>query len=118
MSDNLERLKKLIITGVGAALMTEEGIRHAFSEITLPQEAKKYLINQAARRKQELATIISRELKGFLNRINIHEEVKRALNGLSIDVEATIHLTDKSDPAIKTKKLSLYKDRRKTKIKI
>ncbi|MBI2083009.1 MAG: hypothetical protein HYT76_05515 [Deltaproteobacteria bacterium] len=67
-------LKKIIRTGLGAALMTEEGVRTA-------------LTNQAKQRKADLENIIAREVGKFLQRINIHQEIRKALEGLTIEVK-------------------------------
>lgn len=67
-------LEKIIRTGLGAALMTEEGVRTA-------------LAKQAKRRKTDLENIIAREIGRFLSRINIHQEIRKALEGLTIEVK-------------------------------
>ena len=109
----MSEIKKLISTGIGAVLMTEEGIRNAITGISLPRDAKKYLMDQASRRKEEVTSIISSEVKNFLSRINLHEEVKRALNGMTIDIQATIRLSDKLAPKLKSQKISTRKTPRK-----
>ncbi len=92
MASNLETLRKIVMTGIGAALMTEESLARLLGEVKLPRDAKKYLVNQAAKKKSELAGIIAEEVKGFLGRINIHEEIRKAVSGMKIDIEATIHV--------------------------
>jgi hypothetical protein len=113
LADNLEILKKLITTGLGAALVTEESIRKILSDISLPSEAKNYLLTQAAKRKEELSAIITREVRNFLDQVNIHEEIKKTLAGLTIDVEASIHIKDPNKPSIKTKKISISRAKKK-----
>lgn len=79
------------MTGLGAALMTEESLSKLLSDIKLPRDAKNYVINQAQKRKSELASIVAQEFKGFLEHINIRDELRKALSGMTIDVSATIH---------------------------
>jgi hypothetical protein len=79
-------LKKILTTGVGAALMTESGIRSAISEIQLTRQAKEYLARQAQKGKEEVVKILARELKKSLNHIDIHREIQKALDGLTLTV--------------------------------
>lgn len=109
MAGNGETLRKILLTSLGTVLMTEEGVIKHLSELKLPREAKNYLVKQAQKRKSDLANIIVSELKGFLGRINIHEELHKALQGLKIDVAATIHI-DRSGPILRTTKTRISKD--------
>ena len=92
MANNLETLKKLLETGLGMAFWTEESIRDFMSELKLPSEVKKFIIHQAKKRKSELANILSVEIKDFLEKMNVHEELQKALAGLTLDVKATIQI--------------------------
>ena len=93
MANNRETIRKIIATGIGAALLTEESLSKLISDIKLPRDAKNYLAKQAQRRKEDLSNIVARELKDFLKRINIHEELHKALLGLKIDVEGTVNIS-------------------------
>ncbi len=53
-------LQKILKTGLGTALMTEQG-------------ARQYILRQMDRRKRELAKII-------------HEEIRKALDGLTFEI--------------------------------
>lgn len=78
--------KKILTTGVGAALMTESGIRSAISEIQLTRQAKEYLGRQAQKGKEEVVKILVREFKKSLNHVDIHKEIQKALDGLAVSV--------------------------------
>ncbi len=92
MASNKDTLKKIIETGLGMAFLTEESVREFVGDIKLPGEAKKYLVSQAKKRKSDLVDVISSEIKNFLGKINVHEELQKALAGLKIDVSATINI--------------------------
>lgn len=84
-------LSKILTTGVGAALMTEGSIRNAIADIQLPRQAKGYLAKQVQKGKEELTKVILGELKRFLDHLNIHEEIQKALKGLTIEVSVAFH---------------------------
>ena len=56
---------------------------------------------QAAKKKEDVSRVIGREVKTFLEHVNIHEELKKSLIGLKINVDATIQV-DKAGPKLKT----------------
>lgn len=85
-----ESLRKLLVTGISAVFMTEEGIRSALSDLRLPKEVIAYLVQQTDRSRRELFRGISSELKGFLNRIDLPGELRKALTGLKVEVNAEI----------------------------
>jgi len=94
MGNNIDSLKKLFVTGLGAALMTEEGILKVLSDIKLPGDAKNFILSQAQKRKEDITRIIAKEVKSFLAKINIQEELRKSLAGLKIDIVATIHVDE------------------------
>ncbi len=62
-------LRKILTTGVGAALMTESSLRNALSEIKLTQQAREYFARQ------------------------LHEEIQKALCGLTLEIQATVKIS-------------------------
>jgi hypothetical protein len=85
-------IRKFLTTGLGAALATEEGIRSALSESQLTKQAREYLTRQAIKGKDEVSKVLRNEIKKFLNDINLHEELRKALAGLTLEIQASIHL--------------------------
>jgi hypothetical protein len=75
-------LRKILTTGVGAALMTEGGIRTAIAR-------------QASKGKEELTKAVASELKRFLEHVDLHEEIQKALTGMSLEIQATVTLAAK-----------------------
>jgi hypothetical protein len=66
----MSTLRKILTTGVGAALMTEEGVR------------------------EYLGRIFDREMKGFLARIDIPNNLRKALAGMTLEIQAKIKISD------------------------
>ena len=112
MAANIDTLRRIITTGLGAALMTEESLSKMLGDMKLPREAKKYLVSQAQKRKADLSNILAKEIKDFLGRINIHEELRKALTGLKIDVSAHIEI-DRHGPSVRLTKTHSSKARTK-----
>src|SRR5262245_29771579 len=102
-------LRKIITTGVGAALMTEEGIRSAISDMKL----KEYITRQASKGKEEFTKAVAAELKRFFEHVNLHQEIQQALTGMKLEIQATVTLAakDKTRDQVKytIKKLKLRK---------
>jgi DNA-binding IclR family transcriptional regulator len=84
-------LRKILTTSVGAALMTESGIRSAISDMKL----KDYLARQASKGKEELTKVVAAELKRFLEHVDLHEEIQKALAGMRLEVQATVTLASR-----------------------
>lgn len=95
-------VKKTLFGGLGAVLMTEEGIKSALSEMKLPKNVIASAVAQAEKTKRELSGMIANEVKEFLARIELDEIIKKVLAGQSITISATISFSDnkdkKSDP--------------------
>ena len=76
----MSTMRKILATGVGAALMTEDGIRE-------------YLARQTQKGKDEIVKVVLGELKKFLEHLDLQSELRKALSGMTIEVEAKVRLT-------------------------
>lgn len=79
-------LRKIFTTSVGAALMTEEGLRNAFTDIKLTRQARDYIARQALKGKEEVSKVVAGEIKRFLDHVDIH----KVLSGLTLHIQASI----------------------------
>jgi len=68
--------------------MTESGLRNAIADIKLSD----YIARQASKGKEEVTKVLVGEIKRFLERINLHEEIQKALSGMTLEVSATVKL--------------------------
>ena len=102
-----EFLKRGILAGIGALFMTEEGARSIIGEMKLPKEAAQFVINQAAKTKEELFRMIANEVRSFLESTNLAEEVRRALSTTSLQISTTVRFIAEEDqplrPSVKTR---------------
>lgn len=85
-----ELVKKTVTAGMGAVFTTEEGIRRLTREMTLPKEVANYLVNTASTTKDELLRIVAREVREFLQTVQLSEELAKVLTMLSLEVKTSI----------------------------
>jgi hypothetical protein len=83
-------VKRTLYTGLGAVMTTEEGIRRIASEFTLPKEVVGYLLTTAQATKDDLLRIVSRELREFLQNLNLGQELAKLLTQLSFEIKTEI----------------------------
>ncbi len=83
-------VKRTFYAGLGAVFTTEEGIRKIASDLKLPKDVANYLIQQAASTKDELFRVVGKELRGFLETVNISGELQKLLTSLSFEIKTEI----------------------------
>jgi len=83
-------LRRTFYAGLGAVFTTEEGIRKLANDFHLPKDVANYLIQQAATSKDELFRIVAKELRGFLESVNVSGELQKLLTSLSFEVKTEI----------------------------
>lgn len=85
-----ELVKKTFAAGMGAVFSTEEGLRKVTREMKLPKEVAGYLMDTASTTKDEFLRILAREVREFLQTVNISEEIAKMLTMLSFEVKTEI----------------------------
>lgn len=80
------RARKLLLTGLGAMTMGER----------LPKEAVNFLLNQAEKKKEDLIERLAVEVSKFLEKLDISQELRKALRGLELDLHATLRFSGKT----------------------
>jgi uncharacterized Fe-S cluster-containing radical SAM superfamily protein len=83
-------VKRTFYAGLGAVFTTEEGIRKLATEFSLPKDVANYLIHSAQSTKDELFRIVARELREFLQSLNLHQELAKLLTTLSFEIKTEI----------------------------
>jgi hypothetical protein len=110
-------VKRTFYAGLGAVFTTEEGIRKLASDFQLPKDVANYLIQQAATSKDELFRIVAKELRGFLESLNISGELQKLLTSLSFEIKTEIRFIPNDEaiggvkPNIKMPKVAVKKTR-------
>lgn len=97
-----ESIRKAVVGGLSAVLMTEEGIRNAVSDMRLPKEAINFLAQQTERTRRELYRMVTDEVKGFLDNIDISGVMRKAMAGMRVEVKAEIKFVDEGGTTLKT----------------
>ena len=96
------------MTGLGAFAMTEEGIRNFLSDMKLPKEAAKYIMEAAENRKRELLDLVRSELHLFLRTFNFSGEIQKALAGMEVDIRAKVKLNQSHrQPTVKVRHVKI-----------
>ena len=83
-------VKRTFYAGLGAVFTTEEGIRKIASDLKLPKDVANYLIQSAASTKDEMFRVVGKELRGFLDNVNISGELQKLLTSLSFEIKTEI----------------------------
>ncbi len=98
-----EIVRRLFYAGLGAVFTTEEGVRRLANEFSLPKDVVRYLVQQAQSTKDELFRIIAAELRGFLESLNLNEELQRLLTSLSFEIKTEIRFIPNEQKLLKPK---------------
>jgi hypothetical protein len=85
-----DALRRMLISGVGTLLTTEEGVRTLLRDLKLPKEAVGFLLTQADNTKDELVKALGRELRSFLETMDTQRLMQRVLQTLVLEVKAEI----------------------------
>ena len=85
-----EIVKKTFAAGLGALFTTEEGIRRLAKDLSLPKDVAGYLAHTAGDAKDELLRLIAREVREFLETVNLSQEVSKMLTMLSFEIKTEI----------------------------
>ncbi|HEX2568357.1 MAG TPA: hypothetical protein VH877_02280 [Polyangia bacterium] len=102
-------VKRAVYAGLGAVFSTEEGIRRIASDFHLPKDVANYLMHQAAASKDEVLRIVAKELRTFLETVNISQELQKLLTSVSFEIKTEIRFIP-NDEAVGGVKADVKKD--------
>lgn len=92
-------VRRAVLSGVGAVLSSEEGIRKIAQDFSLPKDVANYIIAQANSTKDEILRIIGNEVRRFLDNLNLEQELKHLLTSLSFEIKTEIRfIPNESSP--------------------
>jgi hypothetical protein len=92
-----ELVKRTFAAGMGAVFNTEEGIRKLARDISLPKDVANYLASTAGNTKDEVVRIVAREVREFLERMNLADEITKLLTTLSFEIKTEIRFIPNSE---------------------
>ncbi len=90
-----EFVKRMAVNGLGALLVSEEGLRRAVEQRKIPEGALSQLRHQAERARADLARILSAEVQNVLRSDWLKEALQEALGGMTLEVRAEVKLVPK-----------------------
>jgi len=96
-------VRRAVLTGVGALFMTEEGIRNLVGDMKMPKDAIAFLMGQADKTRTEVARVVTQEVRRFLESETLRREIWKVINGVTLEVNATIQLKPSGEPGIRAK---------------
>ncbi|MBK9294487.1 MAG: hypothetical protein IPM57_08585 [Oligoflexia bacterium] len=82
--------KKLFTVGVSAAFMTEESIRNYVNDLKLPKEVLQFILNSAAKGKEELVQRVGKEISGLISHIDWVKEASKFAESHKFKIEIEI----------------------------
>lgn len=87
-----DMFRRALMTGIGSVFMTEESIRSALGDLKMPKEAMNYVVTQADRTKRELIATLARELRNFLDNLELDELLANSLQDTTFEINTTIRV--------------------------
>ncbi len=107
-------VNKALVTGVGAVFMTEEGIRSAVSDMRLPKDVARSLVQQAEVTKKEMFRIVGREVRTFLEQSNLSAAIANALADATVEITTTIRFRPNDEGGVTPEVVSRASELRRT----
>ncbi|MBI4508046.1 MAG: hypothetical protein HY698_00320 [Deltaproteobacteria bacterium] len=96
-------VKRTVSAGLGAAVATEEQIRKMATEFSVPKDVVNYLLSTAQSTKDELFKIFAREMREFLQGLNLNQELAKLLTSLSFEIKTEIRFIPNEEAVGKIK---------------
>jgi hypothetical protein len=93
-----ELMRKAAFAGLGALFMTEETLRRSAGQMRLPREVLTAILAQAERTKDDLARVLTEEVRRFLHSEALRRELTQIFAGMSVEVNARIRLVPEAKP--------------------
>ena len=94
-----EIIKKAVVAGLKSVIGTEEGVR-SLASAAIPRDALNYLLQQIDNSKNEILRIVSREIRVFLEQVNIGSEIQKILTSLTFEIKTEIRFTPNDSGSI------------------
>lgn len=92
-------VKKVVYTSLGSASLAKE----VLSESSLSKEVIKTIKERASKGKEGFLEILAKEVSNFLGRLNVSEEITKALKGLIINLSASVEFKEKKGKGLHPK---------------
>jgi len=87
--------KKVVTTGLSAAFMTEDAIKNALGDLSVPKELLNSVLQHAKSAKGDFIQSVKNEMREYLNRVDLSKEVDRILTNYDLEISAKIKFNPK-----------------------
>jgi hypothetical protein len=95
--------RKVVSTGIGAAFMTEDAVKGIIQDLPLPKDIINGLLQNARQSKEEFIKGVKEEIKGYLTKVNVRDEIENVINNYDIEVSAKFNFIPKDKDKDKDK---------------
>ncbi len=85
-----ELVKRLVETGVERLADSPEAVRQWANELRLPKELLNAILTHVEDAKSEIFKVVVREVREFLERANLADEISRVLTGVTLEVKTQV----------------------------
>lgn len=92
-------LRKFLEAGVEKLSDGPESLRQALSELRLPKEAIQLLVSQLEDAKKDVTRVLAREVRDFLERASLADELTKLLSGLTLEIKTQIRFVPNDGPS-------------------
>ena len=103
-------VRRAVLTGIGAAFVTEEAARSAIGDIKLPKEAMAYIASQADRTKRDIVQTLAKELRLFLDGLEVEDLITKTLSGATFEINTTVRIIPKESGGLAMERVKSNKD--------
>ena len=92
-----ELIRRVIETGVGKIAEGPENLRSFVADHKLPKEIANYLLLQIEETKNGLHRVVASEIRSYLERSDLADELAKALGRVAIEIKTEIRFVPDSD---------------------
>lgn len=93
-------IRKAVSSSIRSVLSSEETMRKIAAAV-IPKDAVNYLFSQLDNSKNEILRIFGKELRQFLERINLGQELQKILTSVSFEIKTEIRFIPNDESVIK-----------------
>jgi hypothetical protein len=86
-----ELVKKVVFTSLGSAAMAGKAV----ADSKVRGEVFSNVLSRAEKTKEDLMNVLAKEVSKFLGKINVSDEITKALKDLTINLTASLDFKDK-----------------------
>jgi SMC interacting uncharacterized protein involved in chromosome segregation len=98
-----ELVKKLVDAGVERIADGPDSLKQILAELKLPKDALSVLTSQLDEARRDVSQVISREIREFLERSSLSEELLKLLSGLTLEIKTQIRFVPNKDGQLRPK---------------